>query len=371
MQYFTQQPSFLWNNLKAMIQGEYAPYTVLKFYCFFILIGIPSFLLAQLHQFPAIYPALPFEIQKASALGYNKCTVWEGIYRKTESDQSGYIWSTIEQESHQSKKFVFFEGVLDIVSNYAPSGDKVWTMEYFYKQGLLSAIERLSFDSLQESSLEYAYAYFYRFDSIPFQRVKMFGFPNKKLRLLEAFEFDNQDRLLRTKSTVSGSGPQMDSLVSLQTGEQLLSLHEFDSQYIANRLYKNLYVILKDEKTFLDTEGRFSKTEYRDADGKLIAFVDYSYEQGRLVQKTHWKMPTPEVQEVQVSSNKKQKNKSKKKRTTSKDNTADSTIVTAVIPNPILIKKEFFTFSTEGLIETHLIEENGRQTVLEYTFFME
>ena len=190
MQYFTQQPSFLCNNLKAMIQGEYAPYTALKFYCFFILIGIPSFLLAQLHQFPAIYPALPFEIQKASALGYNKCTVWEGIYRKTESDQSGYIWSTIEQESHQSKKFVFFEGVLDIVSNYAPSGDKVWTMEYFYKQGLLSAIERLSYDSLQESSLEYAYAYLYRFDSIPFQRVKMFGFPNKKLRLLEEFDFD-------------------------------------------------------------------------------------------------------------------------------------------------------------------------------------
>jgi hypothetical protein len=266
---------------------------------------------------------------------------------------------------------VFPEGILDIVSRYASSGDKIWSMEYFYKQGLLSAIEQLTYDSLQDASVEYAYAYLYSYDSIPFQRVKMFGFPNQKLRLLEEFEFDTQRRLVRCKSTVSGLGPHMDSLVGLLSGEQLLSLHEYDSQYIANRRYKNLYVILKDEKSYLNDQGQIFKTVYRNAKGRRITFVEYFYEDTVLSSKRHWKFPLPDVSEPIPISNKKRKKNATRFKKNNTSIASDSSSTSKIPAFPTLFKTEVFTFSLEGLIETHLIEENGIQTVLEYTYFME
>jgi hypothetical protein len=354
-----------------MIQVECAFYTFLKIACCCLLIVISSYLPAQMLQFPAVYPALPFNLEKAKKLGYNKCTVWKGKNSKTAGDESGTIWSSILQESHQFQKYVFPEGILDIVSRYASSGDKIWSMEYFYKQGLLSAIEQLTYDSLQDASVEYAYAYLYSYDSIPFQRVKMFGFPNQKLRLLEEFEFDTQRRLVRCKSTVSGLGPHMDSLVGLLSGEQLLSLHEYDSQYIANRRYKNLYVILKDEKSYLNDQGQIFKTVYRNAKGRRITFVEYFYEDTVLSSKRHWKFPLPDVSEPIPISNKKRKKNATRFKKNNTSIASDSSSTSKIPAFPTLFKTEVFTFSLEGLIETHLIEENGIQTVLEYTYFME
>lgn len=319
---------------------------------------------AQLLDYPEIYPTLSFDLKKATTIGYNKCTVWKGVYSKTSGDEDGQIWSSTKLESHQFQKYTFPEGIMDIISNYLPNGDKKWSMEFFYKQGFLSAIECLSYDSMQNSSFDYAYAYLYKHDSVPFQKVKMFGFPNKNLRQLDEFEFNKQGQLVRTKSTISGKGPHMDSLVGLKTGEQLLSLYERDSQFIAHRVYKNLYVILQDEKSFIDSSGCFYRTEYRDAEGVLRGFANNEYEGAKLVRKTHWELPflEPEVPEVLP------KKRKKRKKT---EVVVDTVAQNPAIPQPFISKKEYFTYNEEGLIEMHIIEEKGMQTVLEYTFFME
>ncbi len=322
---------------------------------------------AQLLKFPDIYPKLPFDLFLAKDMGNNKCTVWKGTYTKAADDESGFIWSNAITESHQFQKFIFPDGKMDKISTYNNFGDKLWSIEFFYKQGFLSAVEKLNYDSLQESSLDYAYAYLYRYDSMPFQRVKMFGFPNKSLRLLDEFGFDTLNRLIRIKSTATGSAPFMDSLVGLKNGEQILTLTEFDQKSVAKRVYKNLYVILSDCKSFYNEKGEIGNAEYRNSEGQMLSNVVYDYENGRLSKKSHWKFP---VIDKSVPPQEKKKKKKKKKKKSVNLPLVDTEPKTEEI-KPEIFKLEFFTYSDDGLLEMHIIEENGIQTVLEYTFFMD
>jgi len=272
---------------------------------------------AQMKEFPEIFPALPFDMDLAVEAGNMKCIVWKGIYNMADGDESGYIWSSPIEQSYQYQRYVFPDGKMDLISSYIPSGDKAWTMEVFYKQGYLSAIEKLSYDSLQEGSLDRAYNYFYKSDGYPFQRVTLFGHPNKKVRLLDEFVFDTLNRVIRQKTTAVGSSPEMDSLVGLKDKEKFLTLTEYEDTTLARRVYKNLHFLLEDSKIFYNEDGLPGMEEIRNAGGDLISTVDYEYEGGRLSKKIHWvtnKVKAEKAPEEEETGKKKSPKKKKKKK---------------------------------------------------------
>ena len=325
---------------------------------------------AQWKEYPDIYPPLPFDLNLATELGNIKCIIWKGTYAKTEGDVTGSMWSNTIENSYQYQRYVFPEGNMDMISSYIPSGDKEWTMEVFYKQGHLSAIEKLKYDSLQESSLDCAYSYFYQRDSTPFQRVTLFGWPYKDIRLLDEFVFDSLNRMIRQKTTAVGKSPYMDSLVGLKDKEKFLTLTEYGDLTLSRRVYKNLYVIMSDSKIFYDTRGFPKYEEIRNADGKILITIKYITDAaGRVIRKTHWVTREPAVKEAPKEENEKKKKKKKPKKA---DEAATIDVnVPLEEPKPEVYKLEYFTYTAEGLLEKHIIEENGIQTVLEYTYFTE
>ncbi|BDS13498.1 hypothetical protein [Aureispira anguillae] len=323
---------------------------------------------AQLGMYPEIYPPLPFDLAKVTEFGNNKCTVWKGIYKMDTGDESGSIWSIPIEASHQYQRYVFPDGKMTMISTYVPIGDKQWTMEFFYKQDLLSAIEKLVYDSLQNSKLDFTYAYFYQHNGIPFQRVKMYGHPNKSVRLLDEFEFDSLTRVIRQKTTAVGNSPQMDSLVGLKDKEKRLAITEYTPNAESYQVYQNLYALINDKKTFLDEEGNAVITKVRNSSGKILFTIDYKYEGGRLAKKLHWVMRETERAEPPEEKEFSTKKKKKKKKTKVQEVKVNLPVSP---PKPEIYKLEYFAYTEEGLLETHIIEEDGIQTVFEYTYFEE
>lgn len=325
---------------------------------------------AQLEAYPEIYPNLPFNLAKVAELGYMKCTVWRGIYTAADGDQSGVMWSSPVEESYQYQRYVFPDGKMETITVYQPNGDKKSTMEFFYKQNLLSAVEKLAYDSLQTSTLDFTYAYFYKHDGFPFQRVKMYGHPNKSVRLLDEFEFDSLNRVVRQKTTAVGSSPQMDSLVGLKDKEQKLTLTEYTDSTLSRRAYKNLYVLLNDKKTFLNPNKQAAITKVRNSRGKVLFTIDYKYSNGKLSQKLHWVMRELTTLKSPLKAEEKLKKKKKRK----KKNKIEATVVAQTpktLGRPEIYKIEYFMYSKDGILERHIIEEGGTQTILEYTYFTE
>ncbi|MBL4648151.1 MAG: hypothetical protein JKY03_00340 [Aureispira sp.] len=337
---------------------------------------------AQVAFYPEVYPSVPFNLAKATELGNNKCSIWKGIYKKGADDRSGETWTNPIEEAHQYQRYEFMDGKMSLVSTYFLSGFKEWSMEFFYKENLVSAVEKLNYDSLQNTSLAFTYAYKYEYDGTPFQRVKMYGHPNKGVRLLDQFEFDSLNRAVRQKTTAVGYSPQMDSLVGLLDKEKLLTITEYTDSTFARRIYKNMYETAKDEKTFLDETGQAVITQVWNASGKILFTIDYKYDNNQLTQKIHWVMReqvirskvSPEV----VPIKKKQKKKKLKKSTklkisprTLEASASDVKEAKKMPPKPEVYKLEYFTYNMDGLLEIHITEEDGVQTILEYTYFSE
>jgi hypothetical protein len=339
---------------------------------------------AQVAIFPEVYPSVPFNLAKAAELGNNKCSIWKSTYQKGAEDRSGETWVTPIQYAHQYQRYEFVEGKMSLVSSYFPSGFRKSSMEFFYKDNLVSAVEKLNYDSLQKSSLAFTYVYIYEHDGTPFQRVKMYGHPNKSIRLLDEFKFDSLNRVLRQKTTAVGYSPQMDSLVGLLDKEKLLTITEYTDSTFARRVYKNLYENTKDEKTFLDEAGQAVITQVRNSAGKILFTIDYKYDNNQVAQKIHWVMREPTlnsrvVEEEEIVAKKKQKKKKSSQKLKTSPRTLEASSsggvgtnkVPPLPPRPEVYKLEYFTYNSDGLLEMHITEEDGVQTILEYTYFSE
>lgn len=339
---------------------------------------------AQVALYPEVYPGVPFNLMKATELGNNKCSIWKGTYQKGANDQSGEMWTNSIEAAYQYQRYEFIEGKMSLISTYFESGFKDWSMEFFYKENLVSAVEKLDYDSLQNTSLGFAYIYKYEHDGTPFQRVKMHGHPNKGVRLLDQFEFDSLNQVIRQKTTAIGYSPQMDSLFGLLDKEQLLTITEYTDSTFARRVYKNMYENTKDVKTFLDEAGQAVITQVRNSSGKILFTIDYKYDNNQQSQKIHWVMrehvTSPEALPEVVKGKNKRK---KKKKTSTKLKTSPRTLKATegniavtekaqpLPPIPEVYKLEYFTYNSEGLLEMHITEEDGVQTILEYTYFSE
>lgn len=324
------------------------------------------------YQYVGVYPSLPFDIQKAAEYGNNKCSIWKGVYQKVGEDESGNQWSTTIQESYQYQRYAFPDGKMEMISTYIPIGDKQWTMEFFYKQNLVSAIERLVYDSLQESKIDFTYAYFYQHDGTPFQRVKMYGYPNKSVRLLEEFQLDSLNRVIRKKATAVGFSPYMDSLVGLKDKEKCLTVMEYKDSIETYQVYKNLHLLMEDRKTYLDEDKNAVITKVRNSSGVVLFTIDYKYSQGQMIQKLHWVMKDPNPKDLskepEAIPSKKKKQKPRKRK---KKQLVEQPQPVKRLPIPEIYKVEYFTYTEEGLLERHIIEEDGLQTIFEYSYFSE
>lgn len=341
---------------------------------------------AQVALYPAVYPSVPFNLAKATELGNNKCSIWKGMYQKGANDRSGETWTNSIEDAHQYQRYEFIEGKMSLVSTYFLSGFKEWSIEFFYKENLVSAVEKLNYDSVQNTSLDFTYVYKYEHDGTPFQRVKMYGHPNKGVRLLDQFEFDSLNRAVRQKTTAVGYSLQMDSLVGLQNDEKLLTITEYTDSTFARRVYKNMYENTKDEKTALDVAGQAVFTQVQNSSGKILFTIDYKYENNHLTQKIH-RVMREQTASVELPSEvvpvKKKKKKKKKQKASSKLKTSPRTLeasasaikkvekMPSLPPKPEIYKLEYFTYNVDGLLEMHITEEDGVQTILEYTYFSE
>ncbi len=361
--------------------------------CIFF-VGITFGVSAQHLDYPEIYPKLPFDFKRAVDQGFTKTTVWRGVYTKAEGDVSGSLWSNMEEFSYQYQKFDYFGSQMRLITQYFPDGFKMWSEEYFYKNNLVSATEKLTYDSLQNPMFNSSLVYLYYKDGKPFQRVEVFGFPNKNVRLLDEFIFDDQKRVVRQKTTAAGYGPGMDSLTTgLADKEVRLVINEYHDTMHVFQKFKDLHKIQEEAITVYDANGNPKHTEVTNSAGKVIHTIDYVYEAGHCVKKIHW-VPNQRVESEEIAADsdpKKKKKKKKKKKlfdmSTLGDEIADieaavvdssavasdeqAAVLAIDLPQESVYKIEYFTYNDNGLIATHIIEENGIQTVFDYSHFTE
>lgn len=349
---------------------------------------------AQLLDYPAVYPSLPFDLAKAQEMGYNKCTVWKGQYQRTEEDESGIMWTTVAEESYQYQRYIFGDQKVDKVITYIPSGDKLWSMEYFYRKGesridingqakenlgnrkeLLSAIERLEYGEEQIGRKGYTMAYYYRPDNTPFQRVTMYKATGGDIRVLDEFELDTLGQLKRKRTTAVGRSPHMDSLVGLNDGEKRLTIVRKTDSTLVEQVYENLNTVLDDRETHLNDEGLALQTVVRNSNGEMLMLIDYQYEAARLYKKQYWVIKRPPAPEKRELTKKELRQKRREER---KDPEAFLKAAAAaaeeepvVSTKPELYKVEYFEYDEDGLLIQHIVEENGVQVIWEYTYFSE
>jgi len=347
----------------------------------------PTLMLGQQQAYPGVYPDLPFDLALATEKGYNKTTVWYGTNAKGEGDESGFPWSKEIIISYQYQRFKYFGGKMQIAITYDENGDKLETQEYFYRDNLLSAIEVLSYDTLFQSHFDYSWVYVYYDNRKPFQRVKQHGFPNKRVRLLNEFKFDEQNRVVRQKTTAVGVGPDMDSLTGgLHDKEVRLTTNEYSDTTHLLQTFRDLYKIEEESIDYYNDEGLVAYTEVKNSGGQLIVRIDYEYEGDNCIKKIHHVFNKPTLPESEAEDDDKKKKKKKKPFNLSEigeiaENVeeAPQDTSTTTAEEPLLLdqpqqkmyKVEYFTYDEDGLIATHIIEEEGIQTVFEYTHFSE
>ncbi len=290
---------------------------------------------AQLLEYTAMFPEFPFDFAESVNAGNNKTTVWLSTAAQTEGDESGQLWSKALTAAHQYQRYEYIGDKMQLISQYDSIGDKMWSEEYFYKNNLLSATERLEYDSLQNPKKAGGFVYLYYKSGRPFQRVQLFGFPNNEVRLLCEFKFNAQKQVLRQKTTAIGYGPGMDSLLhGMKNKEVATIVYEYRDSIISTQKFKNLYLLDLDILTICNQDSKPIKSTATNAAGKLQWIIQYEYESGLCSKKTVWNPSKTEPKELEVT------------------------------------KVEYFSYDN-GLIQTHIIEQNKIQTTLEYSHFAE
>lgn len=282
-----------------------------------------------------IYPALPFDLAATAQAGNNKTTIWLSRATATESDVAGQPWSNIQQQTYLWQRYEYVNGKMELETTYLSTGDKQQTQEYFYRDQLLSATEILQYDSLQKSKQAGGLIYLYYKDNKPFQRVRTFGFPNHRVRLLDEFVFDEQHRITKQKTTATGQGPDMSKLLDgMQDKAVRKVVYKYQDSILICQQYNNLYSLQDESTTTYNEQQLPQKTVLTNTAGKVIVATDYEYEGTHCTKKIHW---------IGGETN--------------------ETVLT-------IYKIEYFEYDN-GLIVRHLTEENGVQTVLDYNHFLE
>lgn len=319
------------------------------------------FVFGQVSHFKDAYPALPFDLAKARELGYINCFVWKGVNRYADGDHSGEIWSTTEIPSYQYESYMFISHELDEYKLYDTKGDKMISAEYFYREGLLSAIEYLSYDSLQNKSLDHSIAYFYQKDSTPLQSVTTYPFPNNRLRYLQVFRIDSSDRVRRIKSSLAGYSKDSVSINGLRIGDQKLKVFRYNDSIQKVIEYKDLYNIEIEKTTYLTDDGQLLFETLKNASGNFIELSQFSHEEENKLTKLIFRTFSEQHLKFNLLNDSiALNNELELKYFMQNDKDFFKGLVDRI---------EYFFFNDEGLPEKYIIEEDQTQTVFEYSFY--
>lgn len=319
------------------------------------------FVSGQISQFKDAYPALPFDLAKARKLGYINCFVWKGVNRYANGDQSGEIWSATEIPSYQYESFMFISHEMDEYKLYDTRGDKLISAEYFYREGLLSAIEYLSYDSLQNKSLDHSIAYFYQKDSTPLQSVTTYPFPNDRLRYLQVFRIDTNDRVRKIKSSLAGYSKDSLRMNGLRIGDQKLKVFSYNDTIQKVIDYKDLYNIEIEKTTYLTGDGQLLFETLKNASGNFIELSQFVYEEENKITKLIFRTFSAQDQNYNLLSDSIALNDEMELKYFMQN---DQDFFKSLVD-----RKEYFFFNDEGLPGKYIIEEDQTQTVFEYSFY--
>lgn len=300
---------------------------ILWFVCLFLMLSKNG--IAQQIDYLEVYPVIPFDIKKASELGYFKTSCWLNSNMKTQGDESGTFWSK-SISSYNALNYEYFEGEMQMVYEYDENNRRIRSEEYFYKDSFLTAIERLVFDSVGHRKVQNAFIYLYYDDGSLFHRVTEFGPPNHKLRYVDQFKFDSLGKVLNQRMSVSGDGPHIDSITGgLLHGDKRLIVREVLDSIERLVVFKNLYNIKEEYRSIKNSAGQIYKREKLNGDGSIMYQVMLTYNTlGYCTSKLYL------------------------------DDKG----------NPF--KQEYYGYNDEGLLETHITEMGEKQTYIEYSYYV-
>ena len=157
---------------------------------FFLLAQSPDLFpnIPKSNEFSYIYPQYVVDIQAVVKQEYTRMTQWYETYQKGETDESGAVWSQ-PVLSYQVCALSLSSKGIENATYYDPENNRLRRLDYYYINGLLSAIDEFRFDAAQKERLILTDVYFYEADGRPVQRTRQFA-KDKALREMLTYRFD-------------------------------------------------------------------------------------------------------------------------------------------------------------------------------------
>lgn len=277
-----------------------------------------------------IYPALPVEGNTLAQLGFERVTQWYETYQRGETDESGLLWST-PLENYQSMVVLLAANHVEQVTYYKPDNTRLRRLDYYYINGLVSAIDEMHFDSDQNEVLAWTDIYFYESKGTPLQRVRQFP-KDKGLRELMEFRFNENNQLTKQKTSYTGAARQPRTLALIETGKQLITWEY--GQVTRRSVYQNYNELIESYEYEFDELQRLKRVRRYAENRALTHSSEYEYENDKLYRITTQLSNQPQA-------------------------TAEDSLPTELT---------YFSYNDNGFIERIIIEQGDLQRVYTYSY---
>jgi hypothetical protein len=293
-------------------------------------------ILAENYQ--AIYPELPFDNALLSKTEFDRVDVWKEVYQRGENDESGLVWSN-QTQIYQVFSAILGDKKVQNITYLAPDNLRLRRFDYYYINGLISAIDEMQFDEAGKDDLILTNIYFYEANGRPFQRVRTYP-KDKAFREITAVRFDAQGRLIHLKTSYTGSPRHSQTLMRVQTGKELITT-AFNSKNILQNTYQNYNELIRSNDYTLANDKEIATLRSYTNNNHLHEVATYEYTDGRL---------TKIVAELHHLA-----------QTEAEHNALNQSGDTAK-------RISYFFYNADGLIARIIIEQGQEQTVLNYNY---
>jgi hypothetical protein len=289
-------------------------------------------------KYAAAYPELPFDLAAVNNTSFDRVDIWREEYTRGEGDESGVAWSVSKQA------FSAFSATISgkLVQNatfYAPENVRLRRLDYYYLNGLLSAVDEMHFDEGQNDDLAWTNIFFYESDGKPFQRVRTYP-KDKGFREITSFRFDKSGRLVHQKTAYTGSPRHAQTLMRVQTGRELITT-EYLGMTVLQNTYEDYSEILLSQEYALASSTQIKSSRTYVKKNRLHSTATYEYTDGRIskiVSELHY-LHAEQPEHLNLN--------------------ADKAIPTEVT---------YFFYNDVGLISQIITEKGDEQTILNYNY---
>jgi hypothetical protein len=173
------------------------------------------------NDFSFIYNNLNVDIQPIIQAQYNRVTQWYETYQKSETDESGLVWS-VPVLSYQACVLQINQMGLENITYYDAENNRLRRLDFYYIDGLVSAVDEFKFDKEQKEQLLFTDAYFYEANGKPAQKTRKFN-REPNLREMVTYRFNEENQLNYQKTEYVGKATRAQTISLIETGKQLLN----------------------------------------------------------------------------------------------------------------------------------------------------